>query len=148
MTFPKAALCGALIATFAAAAAPARAEFSYLSPAQTKARQCQDTRNAGSWAESLPICLSAAALFKRLGDDEKRNPWYSYEVQGEMLEAAAVDYAGLGRHRESLDTAIDAHRLLLYVYKTYAMDDDDRTDIAAVTTRLARLEVQERQALK
>jgi hypothetical protein len=143
----RTALCAALVAAFAAQAAPARAEFSYLSPAQTRAQKCQETKRAGDYANSLALCLSAAALFKSIGDGEKINPWYSYEVEGQMLEAAALDYAALKRHQEALDTALTAHRLLLYIYKNYKMDPDDYADIAAITARLSKFEALERTRL-
>jgi len=145
--FVRTILCSALALGFAGQAIPAGAAFSYLSPAQTKAKQCQDAKAAGDFATSLSICLSAAADFKALGDAEKHNPWYSYEVEGQMLEAAAIDYAGLKRHAEALNTAIKAHQLLLFIYKTYKMDSDDYADIAAITGRLARFEATERAKL-
>ncbi len=137
----------ALLAGFAATALPARAAFSYLSPSQTQAKQCRDLQAAGKPAESLPICVAAAATFKQLGDAQKRNPWYAYEVEGQMLEAAALDYAALKRHREAYQTALSAHQLLLYIYKSYKMDDSDYSDIAAMTARLARFETAQRALL-
>jgi hypothetical protein len=146
-SFVRNTLCAALVGAFAAQAAPAKAEFSYLSPAQTRAQKCQQTKRAGDFANSLSLCLAAAALFKSIGDGEKINPWYSYEVEGQMLEAAALDYAALNRHQEALDTALQAHRLLLYIYKNYKMDPDDYADIAAITARLAKFEAAERRKL-
>jgi hypothetical protein len=146
-SFRRIAGCVALAAAFSAAALPARAAFSYMSPAQTQAYSCRTTTDAGQFAASLPICLAAAATFKQIGDGEKLNPWYSYELEGRMLEAAAVDYAGLKRHREAFDTAMRAHRLLLYVYRSYKMDADDYASIAAITSRLAALETAERSKL-
>jgi hypothetical protein len=134
-----------LAAACALQSAPASAAFSYLSPAQTQAKQCQDTRAAGDFAGSLQVCLAAAATFKAIGDGEKRNPWYSYEVEGKMLEVAANDYAALGKHRQALDTALQAHQLLLFVYRTYKMDEDDYAGISAVTARLAQFEAVERR---
>jgi hypothetical protein len=135
----------ALAAAFAPAT-PALA-FSYLSPAQVQVQQCRQTQSGGDYATSLQVCLAAAATFKAIGDGEKRNPWYSYEIEGEMLEAAAVDYAGLKQHREALDTAVQAHHLLLYVFHMYKMDDDDYANIAAATERLAQFEAAERKRL-
>jgi hypothetical protein len=135
--------CCALVVGFGALGVPAEA-YSYLSNAQTQAKNCRETRNAGQWATSLPICLAAAETFKAQGDAEHRNPWYSYEIEGEMLENAAIDYAGLKRHREALDTAIRAHDLLLYTYHHYQMDDSDYAEIAGITQRLARFEAQQR----
>jgi hypothetical protein len=143
--FARTAYVVAAAAALFAQAAPASAEFSYLTPAQKRAHECQQTRRAGDWAQSLPICLSAAAMFKALGDRERRNPWYSYEVQGEMMEAAAADYAGLGRHREAYDTAVDARRLLAYLPTAYKMDPDDVADIAAAVGRLDALIAVERR---
>jgi hypothetical protein len=135
----RALLSAVLLATLVAQAAPALAEFNYLNPAQQKVRRCQDTRKAGDYSTSLQICLSAAATFKQIGDAEKRNPWYSYEVEGMMLEAAALDYAALGRHREALDAAIQAHDLLVYTARTYPMDKGDRADVLGVAARVARI---------
>ena len=92
-----------------------QSRISYLSPPQAAAQRCHKTARAGDYQTSLQVCLSAAATFKALGDGEKRSPWYSYEVEGLMLEEAAQDYAALKRHREAYDTAVDAHHLLLYI---------------------------------
>ena len=62
-----------------------------------------------------------------------------------MLEVAANDYAALGKHRQALDTALQAHQLLLFVYRTYKMDEDDYAGISAVTARLAQFEAVERR---
>ena len=137
-------LCGALAVAFAAQAAPASAAFSYLTPAQAKAQRCLQSNKAGNYSSSLQICLDAAATFKQAGDAEKRNPWYSYEVEGMMLEAAALDYSALGRHHEALETALEAHRLLLYTYRTYPMDPSDRTELSSIAARVARLADEER----
>jgi len=143
-SFQRVAGCVALATAFAAAALPARAAFSYMSPAQAQAYSCRSTTDAGQFASALPICLAAAATLKRIGDAEKLNPWFSYELEGKMLEAAAIDYAGLKRHHEAFDTAMQAHHLLLYVYRSYKMDADDYSSIAAITASLAALETAER----
>ena len=76
-----------------------------MTPAQERAYRCQQARKHGDYQTSLQLCLASAAEFKRMGDAQKINPWYLYEVQGMMLEAAANDYAALGRHAEAQVTA-------------------------------------------
>jgi len=138
-------LGAAFAALLASQAAPALAEFSYLSPAQAKSVRCLQTRDAGDYETSLAACLEAAAVYKQIGDGDRRNPWYSYYVEGQMLDAASVDYAALRRHREAYNTAVDAHLLLAYVYQTYPMDEDDKADIRKLIDHLKSLEVSERR---
>jgi hypothetical protein len=132
-------LFGATLLGAFAQPAGAGAAFSYLTPAQQKAYDCRHAESRGDFANSLPICLSAAAQYKQIGDAEKRNPWYSYEVEGYMLETAARDYAGLHRLPEALDTALKAHKLLSYVYSSYRMDPDDRKEVGGSIARVAQL---------
>jgi len=138
-SFVRTVLCAALLGALVAQPTGARAAFSYLTPAQQKAYACRHAESRGDYANSLPICLSAAADYKQIGDAEKRNPWYSYEVEGYMLETAARDYAGLHRLPEALDTALRAHKLLSYVYSSYRMDPDDRKEMAGTIARVAQL---------
>ncbi|GAC1417554.1 MAG: hypothetical protein NVS3B16_21700 [Vulcanimicrobiaceae bacterium] len=111
----------------------------YESPVTSVATFCRTYNAAGRYAESLTACRRAAERYR---DEQSRGAtvYGSYFDAATMLAYAASDEIGLGRPAEALNTALAAHRLVLYVNSTMKLVSTKQRAIAVLATELQRLE--------
>ena len=107
---------------------------------------CQDWYNAHRYAPSLAACDEAITGFEQAV--QKANPWYAYYMKATMLEYKALDESELGHHRASLNTAVQSHRLAVYVYTNFKIDPDDYTAINVLVKQLQNIEASNRAAIR
>ncbi len=136
----KTLLAAALLtgSVFALAGAPAGA-----ATLKDQGVACVQLSAAGRAADAVDICLGAAIGYRRQAEASSVNPFDDYFTQARMLATAAGDYAALKRHSDSLSTALRAHELVLWVYRSFPMDSSDRAEITNLTQQLQHLEVAE-----
>jgi hypothetical protein len=104
---------------------------------------CVQLSAAGRASDAVDICLAAAIGYRRQAEAATVNPFDDYFTQARMLATAAGDYAALKRHSDSLSTALRAHQLILWVYRSFPMDSSDRAEITNLTQQLQHLELVE-----
>jgi hypothetical protein len=103
---------------------------------------CVQLTSQGRGSDALPLCLAAAAGY-RVQARSASNPFDDYLTAGRLMAAAAADYSQLNKHKEALDTALRAHELVLWVYRSFPMDDGDKSEINELTRQLRNIEVVE-----
>lgn len=103
---------------------------------------CHGYNAARRFADSLPFCILAAQAYRQK-DQTTADNGLALFAQADMLTFAAADRAGLGQHKEAVQTVLAARQLVVYIGGHFSLTEVERSRLVALARHLQKLQTNE-----